>query len=251
MSKVEIFACFETTFASSILVIRAQYRFEFKKPNLCLNFSHRCLFWLYQRIRNAIKSSYMMLRKLFNPICLIETNRFQIRHISTTSTLFAEPPRKKRRLDPAILKIRVERKIRKAEREIMQIESQPRQPIPILEYQPNSSTIRSLLSRPSRLHEEHKVTKSEIKGAEKLWSIYRLEQSKMERRSINQVEAAQNYALETLKQIDENLYNKTVALDELSLIPYTSSHIRRETGPNPDYKPPDGSIRNTSKEWIM
>lgn len=169
---------------------------------------------------------------------------------STTSVLLAEPPRKKRRVDPALLRVRVERKILRLEREIQNLERQPRKPIPI-EYQLSQEEISELESRPGRTLEDVGTSESAIKAAYKLWCLYRNEQTKMERRSFRQVESAQQYALDTLKQVDEKLYNQTVALDDLSLIPYTSSQIKKQTAPNPNYKPPDGSIKTISKEWII
>lgn len=175
----------------------------------------------------------------------------QFREISTTNALYAEPPRKKRRIDPAVLRSRVERKIKKAEREIAKLENEPRQLIPILEYQLTNSEIRDLNSRPGRTLRDVGLDEGALMAAQKLWSFYRLEQSRMEKISIRRVERAQNRALETLRELDEDLYNKTVAMDETSLIPYLSSHIRKETPPNPNYTPPDGHIKNISKEWVM
>lgn len=173
------------------------------------------------------------------------------RSITTTKILFAEPPRKKVRVDPAILKLRIERKIRKAEREILKIENDARHPIPLLEYQPSGKDIRDLQSRPAHNMNELGITPNLIKAAEKLWSMYRSRESHMERYSLRQVEKAQQFALDSLKEIDKELYDKTVAVDEISLIPYRSSRVKSETGPIPNYKPPDGMITNLTREWVM
>lgn len=173
------------------------------------------------------------------------------RNIYTSNILNAEPPKKKRRLDPAVLKTRVERKIRKHEREIARLENEPRQLIPILEYQLNNSEIKELKSRPGRSLEEAGLNESTLKAARKLWTFYRTEQSRLEWSSIRRIEKAQTHALETLKELDEDLYKRTVAVDDYTLIPHVSSHIRKETPANPQYKPPDGYIKNITKEWIM
>lgn len=180
---------------------------------------------------------------------LVQT--MQYREISTTNALYAEPPRKKRRIDPAVLRTRVERKMKKVERDIAKLETEPRQLIPILEYQLTNSEIRNLDSRPGRTLQDVGLDEGALRAAQRLWSFYRLEQSRMEKLSLRRVERAQNRALDTLKELDEDLYNKTVAMDETSLIPYLSSHIRKETAPNPNYIPPDGYIKNISKEWVM
>uniref|UniRef100_A0A6G1SLK6 Large ribosomal subunit protein mL40 n=1 Tax=Aceria tosichella TaxID=561515 RepID=A0A6G1SLK6_9ACAR len=177
-----------------------------------------------------------------------EANR---RCISTTAILNAEPPKKKRRIDPAVLKLRIERKIKKTEREINKLEAEPKQHIPILEYQLTNSDIRDLKARPRHSMEEFGLTPGALLGARRLWSFYRQEQARLERKTVRRVELAQAKALEHLKNLDAELYDNTVAIDETILIPYTSSHIRRETAPNPHYTPPDGIIKDVTKDWVM
>lgn len=164
-----------------------------------------------------------------------------------TQVCLAEPPRKKRRIDPALLKLRVERKMRKAEREINRIEKAPRHPIPLLEMELNPSEMRELKQRPDHEPVENPLM---IKAAQNLWCMYRTRQNQLEQRSLKKVWKAQEHALETLKLIDQDLYDRTVAVDEF-LVPYTSNNIKKETGPNPDYTPPDGFIKDTTREWIM
>ena len=173
------------------------------------------------------------------------------RTISTTATLYAEPPRKKRRVDPAVLRTRVEKKIKKYEREIVKMESEPRQLIPILEYQLTNSEKRDLQARPRHTKEEFGLTDGTIKAANRLWAFYRSEQSRLESESIRRIEAAQTIALKRLEKFDKELYDETIAVDDISMIPYRSSHVRKETAPNPSYSPPDGYIKDVTKEWVM
>lgn len=193
----------------------------------------------------------------FSPQTVLSLKRVPVgvldlaRLICTTPILNAEPPRKKRRIDPAVLRVRVERKIGKTEREIARLEKEPRQYIPILEYQYSNSEIRDLKSRPGRTFQDVGLTEAELKAATKLWTFYRNEQVAMQKRSIAKVERAQKHALDQLKEIDEDLYRKTLTADELGLIPYLSSHLRKETAPNPNYRPPDGDVKDISKEWVM
>lgn len=177
--------------------------------------------------------------------------KYRYREFTTTSALNAEPPKKKRRIDPLVLKTRVERKIKKTEREIFKLENDPKQLIPILEYQYTTSEIRDLQARPGRTLSDVGLEEGHVRAAQKLWNFYRLEQSKMEWRSVKKIERAQTRALDTLKQLDQSLYDKTVEVDDITLLPYSSSHMRKETAPNANYMPPDGVIKNVSKEWIM
>jgi len=189
---------------------------------------------------------------LATKLVLKSTNKVSpIRGITTTPSLNAEPLKKRARMDPALLKIRVERKIKRCEREIEKLEKEPRQPIPILEYQNTSSVTRDLQARSGRTLEEVGLDKGILRSAHRMWGFYRGIQSRMERRSIRQVEQAQNRALETLKELDEQLYERTVSVDEVTLVPYLSSHIRKETPANPNYVPPDGRITDITKEWVM
>lgn len=173
------------------------------------------------------------------------------RAISTTSSLYAEPLKKRRRLDPAVLKVRVERKIKKVEREILKLESEPSQLAPVLEYQLTNSDISDLEARPQHKMEEFGLTPTTIRAAKRLWTFYRGHQSKIERMSLARVERAQTKALEHMEAIDPELYNATVAVDDTNLIPYRSSHMRKETGANANYTPPDGHMTDITKEWVI
>lgn len=173
------------------------------------------------------------------------------RPIFTSCPLNAEPPRKKRRLDPAMLKLRVERKIKKYEREIQRLENEPKQLIPILEYQYTNSEIRDLKSRPQHSFDNVEISMSDVRAAQRIWGFYRAAQSRMINNSIRKVERAQKRALDTLKEIDLDLYNRTVSVDDALLVPYRSSLMRKETAPNPKYVCPDGYVKDITKEWVM
>lgn len=181
----------------------------------------------------------------------IDPSPLKCRSFSTTHVLLAQPPKKKRRIDPAVLRVRVERKIGKHEREIAKLENEPKQSIPILEYEYSNSEIRDLKSRPGRTFEDVGLTQGSIRAAQRLWNFYRFKQSRMESNSVKRVERAQTRALETLRQLDEALYERTVTVDDITLIPCTSSQIRKETLPDPNYRPPDGNIKDVTKEWVM
>lgn len=233
---------------------------EIKSKRAALDEIGLCDSYYYILTRKHIDQfTSMMLKTIFNSLrdingtysrCtwILQNN---CRTITTTSPLFAEPPRKKRRIDPAVFKVRTERKIKKVEREINKLESEPRQAAPILEYQLTNSDIRDLKSRPQHKMEDFALTQGALRAARRLWTFYRHEQSAMERRSIARIEAAQTRALAQLESLDIDLYRETVAVDDTVLIPYRSSHMRRETAPNPDYTPPDGVVKDVTKDWVM
>lgn len=175
----------------------------------------------------------------------------RIRCISKSQILMAEPPRKRRRIDPAVLKVRVEKKIKKHEREIARIEREPRKLIPILEYQLFRAEREELLSRPTRKIEDFGLNEGIYRAAFRLWTFHRHEQSKIQSKSIRRVEQAQKNALEALKVLDLELYNRATEVDELGLLPYYSSQVKKETPPNNKYTPPDGYVKDVSREWVL
>lgn len=221
-------------------LLQAEY-----KPSLCRDSRGVTLTNYYQ----LIKMSTILHQPLHS--YLIRHLVTTCRSFSTTPILEAMPPKKRRRIDPAILKMKVERKISKHEREIDRLENEPKQPIPILEYQHNNSSINNLKSRPGRSLQDVGLSEGDLRAAHRLWNFYRRAQSKLEFRSIRRVEKAQTRALETLKQLDEVLYEKTVTVDDITLIPCTSSQVRKETPPIEGYRPPDGQTKDISKEWVM
>lgn len=177
--------------------------------------------------------------------------RISCRNISTTKILYAQPPKKKKRIDPAILRTRVERKIVKYEREVERIEREPRQPIPILEYQYSGKQAQDLRERPGRKLEEFGVSESTLKAAHKLWAHYCSEQSRIAWDSIRKAEKAQAHALDTLKSLDLDLYNRTVSIEDSPIIPFDSDQVKRETPSNKNYVPPDGYVKDVTKDYVM
>lgn len=175
----------------------------------------------------------------------------QDRSFTTSATLNAQPPKKRKRLDPAVLRARTERKIIKIEKEMGKLMAQPKQLIPILEYELDNKQKRELSARPSRNMTDLGVSNSALLGARRLWSFYRSIQANMEQKSLRNVIRAQAHALQELHKLDQDLYDRTLSVDSFDLIPYTSDIIRKDTGPNGQYVAPDGIISNISKEWIM
>ena len=191
-----------------------------------------------------------MLRHFAN-VLFSKNHHAQLRKISTTNTLYADPPRKKRRIDPALLKLRTERKIIKTEREINKIENSPRFLIPILEYDYLPLDRKDLEKRPKHSYEHgEEQLIAAFKAANRLWALFRVEQAKLEQRELRKVIKSQEKVIQELKKLNQSLYDATVNYDTDQHIVFSSDIVKRETCSNPDYKPPDGYRRDVSQQWI-
>jgi large subunit ribosomal protein L40 len=148
------------------------------------------------------------------------------RGLFTTSYLFAEPLRKKKRIDPQVLKRRTERKLRKLEKEIRRLESTKKQLKPIIE------------------------ANNELKRMTKLWSIYKSEERVTELKSIKSMVYSQNRALNELRKESQELYESAISVDN-DLMPFKVEDVKKETPKIDNYETPDGRITDLTKQWTM
>lgn len=171
--------------------------------------------------------------------------------ISTTNICFAEPLKKRKKVDIEVLKIRHERKIRKMEREIRRMKKTPRQLKPIEEYVLPPKIMKELDTRIRKNDEkEVELLQLNLKKMSRLWSEYKSVDRKLQKLNMTLVLKAQSEALEKLKEIDEELYLNAVAKDE-SMKLIVDDQIITETAPNPEYKTKDGKKTDVSQEWFM
>lgn len=171
------------------------------------------------------------------------------RTVFTTSCLLAEPLKRKKRIDPALLKRREERRIKKLEKEIRRLELTPKQFKPIIELQLTPQIIKELPQR------QRPITDTEpdkqLERISKLWSIYRCEQTLHELRSIKAMADSQKRALEVLRRESPELYAQAISIDP-NLIPYKSGdYVKKETPSRDSYVGPDGRKTDVTKQWTM
>lgn len=174
----------------------------------------------------------------------------QHRGLFTTSQLCAEPLRKKKRIDPLVLKQKTERKMRKLEREIRFLEKGPKQLKPIVELDLPPQIIKEIHLRKRNQAEINKSAEYELKTLMSLYSIYISAQEKLLIRSIKSVVGAQKKALKHLKMSSPHLYDASISIDD-NLIPYKVDDVKKETPPISGYQPPDGKQQDITKEWKM
>ncbi|XP_053206044.1 39S ribosomal protein L40, mitochondrial-like [Panonychus citri] len=179
----------------------------------------------------------------FNYCCVTSWRR-----ISTTASLWAEPMKKKRRIDPILLKLRNERKVKRLEKNILKIERGAKQLKPIVE-----------LSLPPHVQKEMEIrtratcdsnAETNFRKLLRLWNVYRTYQSRSEYRCARGLIASQEKALDELKKVSPHLWAQAIGFDQ-NLIPYIENQTVKTTPANPNYTPPDGHIKETTKEWKL
>lgn len=195
-------------------------------------------------LKNAIKS-LASTNGLVNNIRSISTN--ETLRIHLTPGLYAEPLKKKKRLDPAIIRAREEKRKRRLEKQIRRLEKSSRQLKPIDECE---IPIEILNESKRRIRKPPKI--SEEKANEralllKQWSSYRYRQYLNDIQNIDRIVLAQQWALDELKSENLELYNAAIQIDE-ALLPFQATGPV-ETPPIPDYDSPDGEYVDTSRKW--
>ncbi|XP_041969686.1 39S ribosomal protein L40, mitochondrial [Aricia agestis] len=169
-----------------------------------------------------------------------------VQQFNVTNQLWAEPMRKKKKMDPAIIKAREERRRKKIEKQIRRLEKNARQLKPIDEVEPPLHLLDQLGKRKRNV-----VVTPEQEEARALllkdWTRYKREEYISNVAQVDRIMAAQRRALDMLYEESEDLYNEAL-MPDLSLIPYTIMGTYA-TPPIKNYDSPDGEYQDVSKEW--
>ncbi|CAG9136609.1 unnamed protein product [Plutella xylostella] len=177
------------------------------------------------------------------------------RNVSTTSALqfnltyplCAEPLKKKKKIDPAIVKAREDRRRKKIEKQIRRLEKNARQLKPIDELEVPLNLIDEGKKRQRR---QVKLSSEEVNARavlQKEWSNYKREEYMAHVRQIDRIMAAQKRALDQLYEVSEDLYNEAI-MPDLQFIPFTARGPVA-TPPIKNYESPDGEYIDVSKKW--
>ncbi|BET02628.1 ribosomal protein L40 [Nesidiocoris tenuis] len=175
-------------------------------------------------------------------ISTFEPLRFQM-----TVPLCAEPLKKKKRLDPAILKAREERKKKRLEKQIRRMEKNAKQLKPVEECEVPLEIVNN---RAERARPRVKLSNDEMNAQVdliKAWSKYRHKQSFRDLQMIDRIIGSQDWALDQLKAESPELYAAAILPDE-GLLPFKCAGPT-ETPPIVGYDSPDGDFFDTSKKW--
>lgn len=168
------------------------------------------------------------------------------RSISTSTQCFAQ--KKKGRVDPLILKIRLERKVKRLEASIDRLEKAPKQLIPMYE-QSLQPTVQKEIDIRERSETDPQLD-ARYKKMLKVWALYKYIEAKQEMRCLKKITRAQQNALDSLRHLSPSLWSEAVKPDP-HILPYENDHIIKETPANPEYFPPDGHKKDITKHWKM
>jgi len=164
----------------------------------------------------------------------------------TSPCLFGEPLKKKKRLDPAIIKAREERRKKKIEKQIRRLEKSARQLKPIDECETPLTLIDSHkeCKRPLELSEG--VMEQRIL-LEKQWAKYKHQQHLADVQMLDRISYSQQKALDELRKESEELYQEAIQIDPMLLPFKTEGPVN--TPPIQNYEVPDGDYQDISKKW--
>ncbi|KAH7951599.1 hypothetical protein HPB52_010781 [Rhipicephalus sanguineus] len=150
----------------------------------------------------------------------------------------AEPLKKKKRLDPAILRMREERKKRRIEKGIRQLKKHAKKYKPIEEQEVAPKLQKELGLRHRALPVLDHETCQLREAMQRAWSIYCMRKHQNEAAMLERIVSTQEKALEMLKEASEDLYSAAIQFKAIVSTP-----------PIKNYEPPDGKYVDTTKKW--
>ncbi|CAH1284945.1 unnamed protein product [Diabrotica balteata] len=164
-----------------------------------------------------------------------------------TPVLLAEPLKKKKRLDPAVVKAREERKKRKLEKQIRRLEKNARKLKPIEECEPPFEVLDTIQSRKRNLAALSTEILERRALLQKKWCHHKREEHLRDMQMLDRMSYSQQRALDELRKESEELYQEAIQFD-FHLMPFTSQGPV-ETPPIENYNSPDGDYQDVSKKW--
>ncbi|KAI8424915.1 hypothetical protein MSG28_006833 [Choristoneura fumiferana] len=175
-------------------------------------------------------------------ICTTTALQFKI-----TDQLCAEPMKKKKKIDPAIVKAREDRRRKKLEKQIRRLEKNARQLKPIDELE---VPLHLMDEMKKRKRPEPKLSADQVEARallQKEWTKYKRVEYIANVAQIDRIMGAQRRALDKLYEVSEDLYNEAI-MPDLQLVPY-SINGPVATPPIKGYYSPDGEYIDVSKKW--
>ncbi|XP_044745718.1 39S ribosomal protein L40, mitochondrial [Coccinella septempunctata] len=168
-------------------------------------------------------------------------------NIHTTPILWAEPLKKKKKLDPAVVRAREERKRKKIEKQIRRLEKNARQLKPLEECEIPLNIIdeRDIRTRSNPPLPEEELERRAL--LEKSWSKYKQNHHLRDIKMLDRILFSQQKALDELRAESEELYQEAIQTD-FHLIPFKSEGPV-QTPPIDNYDVPDGDYLDVSRKW--
>ncbi|EDW15590.1 uncharacterized protein Dmoj_GI22697 [Drosophila mojavensis] len=177
----------------------------------------------------------------------LQNNGVAARFLHTSPVLCAEPLKKKKKLDPQIIKQREDRKKKKIEKQIRRLEKNARQLKPVEELEVPLDLIDNKAQRERKLAP---LSAEEIEHRallKKQWAQYKHEQKVADFQIIDRLVQSQNKALEELRCESEELYQAAIAIDTTLLPVSVKGPVA--TPPIKGYISPDGDYIHQAMKW--
>uniref|UniRef100_A0A2P2I0F7 Large ribosomal subunit protein mL40 n=1 Tax=Hirondellea gigas TaxID=1518452 RepID=A0A2P2I0F7_9CRUS len=168
-------------------------------------------------------------------------------YMQLTPVLCAEPLKKKRKVDPGVVRARDEKRKKKIEKSIRKLARNEGI------YKPIEETEVSLkLRQEYQLRKRDRVVVSEEErdagyelGVQ--WCQYKFQQSVADKAVVDAAVKAQQHALVELRRLSEDLWLEAIQEDQF-VFPYRCSGPSSSL-PMAGYKSPDGDYKDVSKVW--
>lgn len=178
--------------------------------------------------------------KIINQSNTLKTSAFNM--IKLSDCLNAEPTKAKKRVDPALLMLKENRKRKRLEKEIKKLEKFGRRLKPIEELEPDRSISKELALRKRKVENYTKEENDEAFVLKKEWAKYIYLQHQNQMQQIERALKSQEKALKELKKDNLDLYNKAIQLDS-QLLPFVREGPVH-TPPTKKYDPPEGDYND-------
>lgn len=173
----------------------------------------------------------------------------QQRNIFTSPALMAMPVKKKRKLDPQIVRARDERRKKRITKALKKMEKKPRIARPLLELEPSVQLVAESENRRKRVGV---IVGSDVENSRALlikeWSRFSGSRHISEIRQLDAVIISQQNALDVLREESEELYHEAIQPDT-SLIPFRCFGPTR-TPSIPDHFV-DGNYEDITKKFSV
>lgn len=177
----------------------------------------------------------------------LQSGALTSRCLHTTSVLCAEPLKKKKKLDPQIIKQREDRRKKKIEKQIRRLEKNARQLKPVEELEVPLELIDNKVQRERKLPQLSSTDLEHRALLNKQWARYKHDEKVADFQIIDRLVQSQNKALEELRRESDELYQAAIELDLQLLSVSLKGPV--STPPIKKYVSPDGDYIHQSMKW--
>ncbi|EZA57866.1 hypothetical protein DMN91_002756 [Ooceraea biroi] len=168
-------------------------------------------------------------------------------YFRVSDALLGEPLKKKKRIDPMIIKAREERRKKRLEKQIKRLEKYVKQLKPIDEVE---VPLKLMDEKEQRLRKPPSLSEEEMESRiilQKEWTRYKYRQYLEDAQAIDSILYSQQKALDELRAESEELYQEAIQMD-LALLPHTTKGPVK-TPVIKNYDSPDGEYINTTRKF--